>query len=63
MKNIRKFICPYYFEQNPLEKFRSNLESAKFKILHLELRELNFVYENEDALKSKYIIFLSIFIK
>jgi hypothetical protein len=56
MKNICKMILPYYFEKDPVKAVKKNLESVKFKIIHLELREFTFIYENEEVLISKRIL-------
>lgn len=53
---IKKFVTQYYFEKNPTRVMCTQLEDVGFKKNHVELREMNFRFENVDEIQSKKII-------
>lgn len=54
MKDVKRFISPYHFEEKPLETFSEKLFDVDFKIVHIEIRNQIFVYDNAELLKCKF---------
>lgn len=53
MKDVKRFVSPYHFEEKPLEAFTEKLFDNDFQIVHVEIRNQIFVYDNAELLKCK----------
>lgn len=53
MKDVRRFISPYHFEEKPLEAFSEKLYNVNFNIVHMEIRDQIYIYESLEILRCK----------
>lgn len=54
MGDVEHFISPYHFEEKPLEVFSEKLYDVGLKILHIEIRDQMFVFDDVELLKCKF---------
>lgn len=59
MKDVKNYVSPYHFEAKPLETFTERLYDSDFKIVHVEIRNQIFVYDNAELLKCKLAFLLN----
>ena len=53
MKDVDKYIAPFHYSENPGADYSNLMASVGLLDYHVEIRDLEFVYENVDVLKSK----------
>lgn len=53
MHDVKKFLGPYHLEKKPLESFSEKLHSAGFKIHHIEIKALDFMFDSVELLKGE----------
>lgn len=60
LRDADKFMCPYYYENDPTESLSEKLVSAGFYIEHIEIRENKFIHPSVEHLESKFVQLRSI---
>lgn len=56
LSNWDAYMTRYYYEKQPKESLKSQLEEAGFKIKHLERRTMKYVFESLRHLESEWIL-------
>ncbi|CRK86582.1 CLUMA_CG000045, isoform A [Clunio marinus] len=51
MNDVKQFVSPYHFEKEPLEVFSKKLYDVGFNIIHIDIRDQVFIFDDIELLK------------
>lgn len=53
MQDVKSFISPYFFDDNPKETMEGYLSDIGFKNFNVEIQERHFTFETDELFMSK----------